>query len=514
MATTMFKSGAFFLFLAVAVRGEVNYCCSTTEACYDSDGKECPSALNGDGKCPPGCAINADYSDTTESPTSQPTASPTAAPSEYLVDGKWSLDASCQLPYSYGGGGDCLSACDTVTLSSKPGCELSAEDIDYAAWVDSIDSKTCTQSTDSRCTTEALTALVGEYGAVKAAFCNDEYLVIMTSKGTSNGPYLDDAKTPPSGTDDVNGECVTRSTSVTPTSETYKIPLYPTALSTASVDNNKEAYENGAGDGDGYYLVQVNDSSISYGLPSAGPIGVAISGQEIYPIYNNRATQTLQDCEVDACNEHVGQGGGQPHFHGDPFSSTDGVCLYGPANYTSETDHPPMIGWSLDGFNIYGRHLYTTSLGFDTALDTCGGHEHDGIDGYHYHAQVITAVTDALSPAVKEGLIVGIEYATFTPGVHDCWKGNISAVPGGSTEFFTKDKQSDYAKPCDGMTEYYAAEGITIRGTTANLDELLSKAAKAASVDALLSEELAHAKLTGWDQLETLLSSTANVAEE
>ena len=24
-------------------------------------------------------------------------------------------------------------------------------------------------------------------------------------------------------------------------------------------------------------------------------------------------------CEVDACNEHVGQGGGQPHFHGDSF---------------------------------------------------------------------------------------------------------------------------------------------------------------------------------------------------
>ena len=74
-------------------------------------------------------------------------------------------------------------------------------------------------------------------------------------------------------------------------------------------------------------------------------------------------------------------------------------------------------------------------------------------------------------------------------------------VPGGSTEFFTKDKQSDYAKPCDGMTEYYAAEGITIRGTTANVDALLSKAAKASSVDALLSEELAHAKLTGGPSL-------------
>jgi hypothetical protein len=175
-----------------------------------------------------------------------------------------------------------------------------------------------------------------------------------------------------------------------------------------------------------------------------------------------------------------------------------------------------MIGWSLDGYNIYGRHLYTTSLGFDTALDTCGGHEHDGIDAYHYHAQVITAQTDALSPAVKAGLVVGIEYATFTPGVHDCWKGDISAVPGGSSEFFTKDKKSAYAQPCDGMTEYYAAEGITIRGTAAanvDMDALLSKAGKAASVDALLSKELKRAKLSGWDQLEAMLPST-DLAEQ
>ena len=87
----------------------------------------------------------------------------------------------------------------------------------------------------------------------------------------------------------------------------------------------------------------------------------------------------VQECNVDACNQHVGAGGGQPHLHGDPFSSTDGVCLYGPANYTSTTMHPPQIGWSLDGYSIYGRHFNAANQGYANALDDCGGHTHDGM---------------------------------------------------------------------------------------------------------------------------------------
>jgi hypothetical protein len=88
-------------------------------------------------------------------------------------------------------------------------------------------------------------------------------------------------------------------------------------------------------------------------------------------VYNNRGQYTPQDCEVDACNEHVGQGGGQPHLHGDPFHSTDGVCLYGPANYTSDSAHPPLWGFSLDGYNIYGRHLSANNEGY---APPWGGH--------------------------------------------------------------------------------------------------------------------------------------------
>ena len=36
---------------------------------------------------------------------------------------------------------------------------------------------------------------------------------------------------------------------------------------------------------------------------------------------------------------------------------------YGPANYTSDSVHPPLWGFSLDGYSIYGRHLSVNNDG-------------------------------------------------------------------------------------------------------------------------------------------------------
>jgi hypothetical protein len=132
-----------------------------------------------------------------------------------------------------------------------------------------------------------------------------------------------------------------------------------------------------------------------------------VSGQDIFPLYNNRAELTPDNCEVDSCNEHIGGGGGQPHLHGDPFGTS---CLYSAANYSSLSAHPPQvrpactlllpvcsplmaalaalqIGWAYDGPFIYGRYLSTSAPGYSTALDNCGGHTHDSY-AYHYHTQV------------------------------------------------------------------------------------------------------------------------------
>jgi len=308
---------------------------------------------------------------------------------------------------------------------------------------------------------------------VKAAYCNANYLVIHTSNAPHWTPYLDDAKTPPGSTDvNTGAACRTRTASITQAFATYKIPLTVTKLSTAAGTNNIGAFDY-AGDtgtsGVGY-LVNTSDTSTQtlngvtvngtiYGFNARGGAGVTVGGQEIFPVYNNRGQYTPQDCEVDACNEHVGGGGGQPHLHGDPFHSTDGVCLYGPANYTSTTAHPPLWGFSLDGYNIYGRYLSTTSEGYST-LDDCGGHSH-GTYGYHYHSQVISALT---SSAAASGVTKNKAYAVFPPGVFKCWRGDLTSVPGGTTTFWTSNKQSTYFKPCTGATNYYAASGITISG--------------------------------------------------
>jgi hypothetical protein len=91
-------------------------------------------------------------------------------------------------------------------------------------------------------------------------------------------------------------------------------------------------------------------TSTDYGIPADAGIGMAVSGQSIFPVYNNNAGYTPDKCEVDSCQEHVGQGGGQPHFHGDPFgdedsdSSSPNSCLYGPSDYAyGPTGHPPLM---------------------------------------------------------------------------------------------------------------------------------------------------------------------------
>ena len=179
-------------------------------------------------------------------------------------------------------------------------------------------------------------------------------------------------------------------------------PLTPTALGTSTGDNNIAAYDVQTGSGAKSFLI---DGSSNYGLPSDGGTGMAVNGKPIFPVYNNNAEYTPQKCEVSSCNEHVGQGGGASHYHGDPFAD-NWDCLYGTKNYTSVDDHPPVIGFSYDGYLIYGRYLSENSPGYNSpGLDLCGGHVHDSssdvdsngisLADYHYHTQIFDGTADS-----------------------------------------------------------------------------------------------------------------------
>jgi hypothetical protein len=90
--------------------------------------------------------------------------------------------------------------------------------------------------------------------------------------------------------------------------------------------------------------------------------------------------------------------------------------LYSPTDYTSTSSHPPLIGFSADGFMLYGRYLSTSAIGYSVALDDCGGHDHDSY-GYHYHSQVLTINVTNSSPT---GLQKGSTYTAYIPGPYKC----------------------------------------------------------------------------------------------
>ena len=102
----------------------------------------------------------------------------------------------------------------------------------------------------------------------------------------------------------------------------------------------------------------------------------------------------IEYVKIDWCSTHAGQGFDY-HYHGDPFGSN---CMYSASDYNSSVSHPPLIGFALDGFYIYGRYLDDQAPGYNVPLDACGGHIHspdpDGY-GYHYHTQVLSQTLTA-----------------------------------------------------------------------------------------------------------------------
>jgi hypothetical protein len=82
--------------------------------------------------------------------------------------------------------------------------------------------------------------------------------------------------------------------------------------------------------------------------------------------------------------------------------------------------HPPLIGFGYDGvalFGIYRTGKDSAMLGASVALDSFGGHNHDGI-GYHYHAHTVSDFTMSDGTKVTLNVLMKGAYA-----------GNINSVP-------------------------------------------------------------------------------------
>jgi len=229
-------------------------------------------------------------------------------------------------------------------------------------------------------------------------------------------------------------------------------------------------------------------------MPVSGAIGVAINGVPFFPNYNSAGHLTWTSCEVDWCNAHAGKGMDY-HFHGDPFGSR---CLYSSSSYTGS--HPPVIGWALDGYTIYGRYTTSSQTGQSDALDSCGGHTHSKTDdyGYHYHPEVVSTTDSVMGKG-------SYTFTAYLGAPSSCWTGNVSAIPnfwqtnssGVSQAHFSRGSTSlssfsDYSQiqPCCGSTNYFAASGITLPLTSSKDADAAAGGSSAAS--AVVSS--AHAK--------------------
>ena len=117
--------------------------------------------------------------------------------------------------------------------------------------------------------------------------------------------------------------------------------------------------------------------------------GILIDGAVIFPTYNNTLVPSHLSGELSASGCHVGQGGGGPHCHYDGYQSGFSLGVYSDADYLNKT-HPPLIGFGYEGIALFGKYRSTDTgmLGYSTALDDFGAHNHDSI-GYHYHAHVV-----------------------------------------------------------------------------------------------------------------------------
>ena len=75
--------------------------------------------------------------------------------------------------------------------------------------------RSCTQSTETRCSTSALSAMFSAFsGTVFGAYCNDNYLVVWAASGRSYYGNLDNVPYPPGGTTTAGTSCRTRSGSL------------------------------------------------------------------------------------------------------------------------------------------------------------------------------------------------------------------------------------------------------------------------------------------------------------
>jgi hypothetical protein len=160
--------------------------------------------------------------------------------------------------------------------------------------------------------------------------------------------------------------------------ESQGYPNHPTAIFPNSGNPNSIAVQNFR-----FRLpLQPERSEVITRLPM-GPIGMALNGVVFFNPFEQggmNAVAGYSEVWLDSCCGHPQQTGVY-HYHKYP------ACVKSPFRDDGR-QHSPVIGFSFDGFPIYGpweaAGVMAKDAGNDSALDLCNGHA-DSERGYHYH---------------------------------------------------------------------------------------------------------------------------------
>lgn len=118
--------------------------------------------------------------------------------------------------------------------------------------------------------------------------------------------------------------------------------------------------------------------------PSCAPgaVGILVTGTVLFNALDAPGRDAVAHEAQDSCQGHP-QESGVYHYH----SAT--TCL---PDKTTGDGHSTLIGYSLDGFGIYGRRGEGGKILASANLDACHGHTHaiawngKKVSMYHYHA--------------------------------------------------------------------------------------------------------------------------------
>jgi hypothetical protein len=210
-----------------------------------------------------------------------------------------------------------------------------------------------------------------------------------------------------------------------------------------------------------------------------GAIAIALNGVSIYGgAVDNACTSIDVDSimsewnSFDCCGGHS-QNSGDYHYHFPPS------CLLAQAGDFSD-GHSPQIGWSYDGFPIYGPKgpagidmMYCSPYGSATSsycLDECGGVQQalTAVDQFLYRYYIVGATSDLQTlpgnpkPSADAAATLSDGSRSFTL---NCRRGyTYTELTSGSTG--TSGVSSSYsATATTGYTSVYAPAGICAGGS-------------------------------------------------